>query len=477
MRSTGIRVARSSLPLPVRQRNWSGFVLGAVCTTAGIATWSFVVGGSAASYLDAKMGTVAMLAGGLIGQMLVTLATVPSSTTYGIETVISTKPQLGSRGSYLGLFMQYCTALGWNSVLMLFFGRSVASVLIASGVADEGSRSAIATVTTVLGIVGVWWMVSRGAASLQRVGPVVAVGMCAIAVWLFYVLFSEYGLANILDAAPIAAWPDRLLNYTSVVELLIVSTWGWWSYMGGMVRMVDSGRKALLPSMLGLGVAWVVVAAVSLYAALMTGHADATVWAIEVAGTTGGVVVLVFIAFANLGSTLIGAYVASLGVSQVPWIGSRVRWKWIAAGVLAPMMLVTVFFSGPFSDNIDRFMAFVGLMIAPMVGIQIADWYVLRRLSSLRVSALYRHDRGSDYWYVAGFNPAGIIALVLGSVTYQLLLNPVTYEPRSELFKYLTASLPALAVGAVTYVVLSLVLPMSSRASSSTGEVDADRTA
>lgn len=78
---------------------------------------------------------------------------------------------------------------------------------------------------------------------------------------------------------------------------------------------------------------------------------------------------------------------------------------------------------------------------------------------------------------MAGFNPAGIIALVLGSVTYQLLLNPVTYEPRSELFKYLTASLPALAVGAASYVVLSLVLPMSSRASSSTGEVAADRTA
>ncbi len=439
------------------ERNWTGFVLGSVCTTAGIATWSFVVGGSSASYLDAKMGTVAMLAGGLIGQLLVTLATVPASTKFGIETVMSTKPQLGMRGSHLALFMQYCTALGWNCVLMIFFGKSAASILVTLGLIGEGSRSAAATIITLVGIVLVWSMVSRGSESLQKVGPLIAITICLMAVWLLYLLISEYGMSEIAAADPIAPWPDRLLNYTSVVELLIVSTWGWWSYMGGMVRMVDSARKAVLPSMLGLGVAWVIVAAISLYAALMTGEPDPTLWATEIAGDVGGVLVLAFIAFANLGSTLVGAYVATLGVSQVPAVGRRVRWRWVAAGVLAPMVIVVLFFEGPFSNNIDRFMAFIGLMIAPMVGIQIADWYVLRRRVSLRVSSLYRHDRTSAYWYLGGFNLRGIIALGAGSLTYQLILNPVTYEPRSEVFKYVTASLPALLVAAIVYAVLSRV--------------------
>ena len=453
-----VRVARSTLPTPLGERNWTGFVLGSVCTTAGIATWSFVVGGSSAFYLDAKMGTVAMLAGGLIGQFLVTLATIPASTKFGIETVISTKPQLGIRGSYLALFMQYCTALGWNCVLMIFFGKSAASILVTLGIIGDSSRSTAATVITLVGIVLVWSMVSRGSDSLQKVGPLVAVLICLMAVWLMYLLIHEHGLSNIADAEPIAPWPDRLLNYTSVVELLIVSTWGWWSYMGGMVRMVDSARKAVLPSMLGLGVAWVIVAAISLYAALMTGEPDPTVWATEIAGEAGGVLVLAFIAFANLGSTLVGAYVASLGVSQVPAIGHRIPWRWIAAIVLSPMVLVVLFFEGPFSNNIDRFMAFIGLMIAPMVGIQIADWYVLRRRDKLRVSCLYRHDPSSRYWYLAGFNPAGIVALVVGSATYQLILNPVTYEPRSDVFKYVTASLPALVIAAVVYSLLSLTL-------------------
>ncbi|MBA0052611.1 hypothetical protein E0L36_17475 [Streptomyces sp. AJS327] len=449
-----IRIPRSSLPVPLGERNWNGFVLGTVCATAGIATWSFVVGGSSASYLNAKMGMAAMLAGGLIGQLLVTLATIPVSTKHGIETVISTKPQLGIRGSYLALFMQYATALGWNAVLMIFFGRSAASILEVTGLIDSSARSTAATVFSVVGIVLVWILVSRGAKSLQKVGPVIAIAISLMAVYLLVVLFRAHGSGEIFSAQPLAPSPDRLLNYTSVVELLIVSTWGWWTYMGGMVRMVDTARKAVLPSMLGLGVAWVVVAIVSLYSSLTTGEADPTVWAPKVAGDVGGVIVLLFVAFANIGSTLVGAYVATLGVFQIPQVSSRLRWRVVAAVVLSPMLVVVLFFATEFYDNVDRFMAFIGLMIAPMVGIQIADWYLMGRRRSLRISGLYRHNSTSCYWYLGGFNPAGIIALALGSLTYQLLLNPVTYEPRSDLFKYLTASLPAVLVAAVVYTVL-----------------------
>src|SRR5699024_5851932 len=102
----------------------------------------------------------------------------------------------------------------------------------------------------------------------------------------------------------------------------------------------------------------------------------------------------------------------------------RLSWRVVSGLVLTPMLLAILFFAGPFSDNVDQFMAFIGLMIAPMVGIQIADWYFLRRGKKLQISGLYQHNRMSCYWYMGGFNPAGIIALVVGSLTYQLMLNP-----------------------------------------------------
>jgi nucleobase:cation symporter-1, NCS1 family len=445
---------RAGLPVPLAQRNWSGFVLGTVCTTAGIATWSFVVGGASAYYLDAKMGVAAMLAGGLIGQLLVSLATLPSSTKHGIETVVSTKPMLGVRGSYISLMILYATALGWNTVLMIFFGRSAASILEILGVAPPGSRGTVSTVIAAIGIVVVWWMVGKGTNALEKVGPVVAITIAVMALYLLYILIDQHGLEAISTAKPLEAWPDRLLNYTSVIELLAVSTLGWWAYMGGMVRMVNTARKAVLPSMLGLGVAWVLVACVSLFSALVVGQADPTVWAPKLAGGIGGMLVLLFVALANLGSTHVGAFVATLAVSQIPQVSNHLSWRVISAIVLAPMLLVTVLAGDQFYDNVSKFIAFLGLMIAPMVGIQIMDWYVLGRRHSMRLSDLYLHDKRSRYWYIAGFNPAGIIALVAGSITYMMLLDPVTYIPRSDAFKYVTATLPSVAIGAVTYLLV-----------------------
>lgn len=457
MSGTKIRVRRSSLPIPLAERNWGGVVLGTVCATASIATWSFVVGGTSASYLGATMGAAAMLAGGLIGQLLVSLATVPVSTKHGIETVISTKPQLGVRGSYLALFLQYATVVGWNTVLMIFFGRSAASILEILGLIGPSAKTPVGTLMAGAGVVLVWWMISKGSRSLEKVGPIVAITISLMTVYLLYVLLRAYGAHAIFTAEPLAPASGRLLNYTSVIELLIVTTWGWWSYMGGMVRMVNSARKAILPSMLGLGVAWVLVAVVSLYSSLVTGEADPTVWAPRIAGNIGGIAVLLFVAFANLSSALVGTFVATLGFGQLPRVSNRVGWKALSAILLTPMLLVVLFFGNGFYDNVDQVMAFIGLLIAPMVGIQIADWFVLGRRYTLRVSALYQHDARSRYWYVAGVNPAGILAVIAGCVVYQLLLDPVTYAPRSALFPYVTASIPTVVISALVYVALSWV--------------------
>lgn len=62
-----------SLPVPLAERNWGGWLAAAVATTAGVASWSFVVGGFTGYYVDARQGTATMIAGALIGQLLVTL--------------------------------------------------------------------------------------------------------------------------------------------------------------------------------------------------------------------------------------------------------------------------------------------------------------------------------------------------------------------------------------------------------------------
>ena len=155
MSGSTTRIPRSSLPIPVAERNWKPLVLAAVCTSTGVATWSFVIGGSAAYYLGAVAGMIAMAAGALLGQMLTNLATVPVAAKHGIETTTWTKPQLGSRGSVIGLALLLG---GFYAVASLFGAAPGAAAGVYAGIAFN--CAAVAAALALLGY-ALWLLVRR----------------------------------------------------------------------------------------------------------------------------------------------------------------------------------------------------------------------------------------------------------------------------------------------------------------------------
>jgi NCS1 family nucleobase:cation symporter-1 len=93
--------------------------------------------------------------------------------------------------------------------------------------------------------------------------------------------------------------------------------------------------------------------------------------------------------------------------------------------------------------------------MAPLCGIQIVDYYVLRK-RHIDIRAIY----GGGYRFWGGFNPAAVVAMALGFVVYTYLLNPWTYASRWP-YQYLTASLPTSLASALAYWLLtrSVVMP------------------
>jgi NCS1 family nucleobase:cation symporter-1 len=441
-----------SWPVPLAQRTWGGWQAGAVSITAGVATWSFVVGGFTANYVDARAGTAAMLAGGLISQFLISLAQIPAITKYGLETVSTTKPQLGARGSAFALFIQYLTLIGWNCVLIIFLGRAFSSTLLQLGLITGDMQGSVAVVASVLSTFCIWVLLLLGAEGLKYTGVIVAIGIFVIGSWMYVLLLQTYGLSAIVEAKPLAPLPDgRLMNYSIALEVLLVSTLGWWAYMGSMFRLVNRAGKAIYPSMGSLGLGWAAIGLIGLYSGLVVGQPDPAIWIVEVAGPVAGIVVLLFVILSNLGSALVGSHAAALGIGQIPIVAKNLSWPVKTFLVLMPMFIVEIFFSAAFYDNIGTFMAFVGIFIAPLVGVQIVDWFAFRRIDTLHVPSLFRHDKRSCYWYKGGINPPGFVALVLGALTYIALLDPVSFVPNMELVQYTTASLPSVLVGALVY--------------------------
>ncbi len=458
--STTSQAAREgSWPAVPSERTWGSLGLFGVCVSAAVATWVFAIGGYVSYYLPAGYGTVAMIAGSLVGIALVVLAVLPVAARYGIDTIAAARPQLGTRGQYLGLLVLFLSVLGWNALLIVFLGRAAADVLISLDVVGNGSRDAVVIVAGLGSLLAVWTLLRGGPDIMRKVGAVVATAVALLSIWVLYLLISEVGWSTISAADPAFATGSHTTDMMLGAETVAVTNLSWWAYIGGMTRLVPNARKALWPAVLGLGLPVSLLSLIGLFAGLAVPDSggDPTAFLIDVGGTGAALPALAFILVANVGTTLVGVYVTALGLKQIPAVQERLPWNLTTALAVLPIAIVVTFFSGWFTDHIGSFLAFLGVCFAPLCGMQIADYYILRkRRVSLR--AIFDTSPRSPYHFWAGVNPAAIAAVAVGAAVYIVLLDPVDYVTRSP-FQYLSATLPSAAsAGLVFWLITKLVV-------------------
>jgi len=462
MESRAVREAiEGTWPILPAERNWGVWGLTAVAISAGVAAWSYMIGGFVAYYLDAKMGTVAMISGSLVAMFFVVLATIPSSIRYGIDTITASIPQFGTRGSYFAIFLQYASIIGWNCLLLILLGRATGGIALEAGWVSESSAGFVSVVGSLTAITLSWLLLRQGAESIRNYSYFIAIIVTALGLWILYKLIVGVGLTAIFEGKPLASSGDRLWDYTAGFEVLVASVLSWWPYMGGIVRMVPSARQAVWPAMLCMGLPTGVISLIGLFSALVTGDADPTAWLIQFGGIKLGIVALLFLAMANIGTAVVGAYVASIGLKQIPVFQKGITWNWITFIVLLPVAIIAALIPDLFFDHSGTFFAFLGVCFAPVCGIQIVDYFFLRN-QQLNTRGLYETAPGSAYYFLGGVNPAAFIAVIAGFLCYTNLLNPVTYES-AAMFKYLSASVPALLVSAVIYYVISKLFLVNSK--------------
>ena len=210
-----------------------------------------------------------------------------------------------------------------------------------------------------------------------------------------------------------------------------------------------------MPSMLGMGLPVPVLSIVGLAGILVLQTSDPAQWLTQVGGNALGAIALLFVIAANFGTAVAGIYASTVGLKAVPGL-RRMSWNVALTLSLVPVVVIGVFLPNWFFDHFGTFLAYIGVFFAPMVGIQIIDYFLLRRQ---RISLRGIYDRSPDapYAYWGGINPAAVLAMAAGVVTYLYLLNPQSYAIR-EPFSFIGASLPAAVVAAVVHAVLTVAL-------------------
>ena len=436
------------LPLVRGEREYSTRGILATGFTYAVAAWCFLIGGYAANKVGAVQGVVTLVAGCVIGVALSASASALACNRYGLEQIDYTKTCFGQLGAKLVLLFYVVNQIGWTGTILVMFGKGVVNVAAAFGLpgGEWVVRAAV-----LMGVVIAYVIVIKGVHILNIFNAVVTPGLVIVTCLLFVVIFRQVGVAGLAALAPLDPGENPRLGYVIAFEYGLGAGFSWWPGIGFLTRNTDSQRNSLYPQILTMGLGMGVVCCTGLFAGLLFRTFDPTVWMVAVGGRWLGAAALLLIAIANLSASAIMMYTASLGLRHVralralPWKAlTALAFVPVAGYVAAPSLLY---------DKGSAFLAYNATAFAPISGVLLVDYFLLRR-QRLNLSQIFEDAPSGHYRFMGGFNLPALACMVLGQLLYVWLYNPATEAVHGP-FTWLTASFPATGIPMLLYALLA----------------------
>ena len=444
----------NELPLLPKERLWGFWDYSVVNIGLAIATWAFLQGATVAYYVGAAQAIASVVIGYGISVLLVALSPVLSSAKYGVEQFVMLRGIFGHSGARLVMITTSTIfAAAWSAILAIMLGHGLVNIINTLFGIEVSKTGAAVSVLGLIAIVASWAILARGPVSVERVSKIVAPALVIILVVIVVIIFTRVSWQELTAIPALDPEENPHVSFMVAIELGVAGGFAWWPNMGNLARLTRSSRIAFWPNWIGIFGASVFAAIVGTFAALLLEITEPTDWLVPLTGTIFGIIALVAIAFANVTAILSQGYGSMLALrSGGGKIFRRMAWPIMGIIILGPAAIL-VFFPAAVYDNYGRFLSWGAILVAPLVGIGIVDYFILRR-TRVPIRELYKPVATSAVGYWHGWNPVAFIALAAGAIVYTLLLHPITYVP-SAVFPYTTASIPSCLVGGLVYWVLT----------------------
>lgn len=322
----------------------------------------------AAILLGHFIGGLMMFAAGMIGA---------KERRSAMETV---KMSFGEKGSLLFAILNVLQLIGWTSI-MIYDGALAADGLLHTG---------LWIWALVIGALIILWIVI-GLTNLGKLNTIAMTALFILSLILFKVIFFGTAVADpIVD--------DGSLTFGAAVELAVAMPLSWLPLISDYTREAEKPFAATLVSVLTYSVVSIFMYMIGMGAAIFTGEYDIA----QIMVKTGlGVVGLLIIVFSTVTTTFLDAY--SAGVSSVS-ISSKIKEKWATVVVTIIGTVAAMLYP---MDNITNFLYLIGSVFAPMIAVQIADYFILKKADAAEKE----------------FQWTNLLIWLIGFIAYRLLMH------------------------------------------------------
>ena len=336
-----------------------------------------ILTGTYFSTLGFGRGLAAILLGHVIGCVLLFLAGVigGNSRLSAMETV---KSSFGNKGGLFFALLNVLQLVGWTAI-MIYDGA-----LAAGGIFSSGHW----IWCLVIGVLIIVWIMV-GITNLGKINTVAMTALFLLTLVLCKVIF--------FSGNSILTEPDDSLSFGAAVELAVAMPLSWLPLISDYTREAEKPVTATAVSAIvyGLVSCWMYV--IGMGASILTGESDIAQIMLK-AGLS--VIALIIVVFSTVTTTFLDAY--SAGISNES-IFPQFKGQYVAVAVTVVGTIGAIVFP---MDDITGFLYLIGSVFAPMIAIQIADYFILHR------------DRRKT-----AFDTRNLVIWVIGFVLYRILMN------------------------------------------------------
>lgn len=321
-------------------------------------------------------GLLAIVLGHLVGCILLFLAGMIGAKTQksAMDTV---KISFGTKGGIFFAILNILQLFGWTGI-MIYDGASATQGILPIG--------HFIWCMVIGGLILVWILIG-----VKNLGKLNAIAMSALFLMTIILSFIIFKGGIVFNKG------DNSMSFGAAMELSIAMPLSWLPLISDYTKEAKEPVKATVASSIVYGFVSIWMYIIGMSAALFTMESDIAKILLK-AGL--GIMGLFIVVLSTVTTTFLDVY--SAGVSTES-IFSKIKSKWVAVAVTVIGTLGAIVLP---MDDITGFLYLIGSVFAPMIAIQIADFFILKISNDKKL-----------------FSIKNIIIWVTGFIIYRILMK------------------------------------------------------